>query len=109
MNRSSKARALCAVLILIATQGCVSLIDLTTTQSELGPSRSRGPHIYGGTRIDLEMIGKEGCMMPAWCLTLMFLIDLPFSIVLDTLLLPISIPTELFFSDPETTPEEPDP
>ena len=106
MIRSSKA--LSAALVLIATQGCVSLIDLTTTQSELGPSASRGPHIYGGTRINLEMIGQKGCMMPTWCLTLLLLIDLPFSIVLDTLLLPISIPTELFFSDPEPIPENPD-
>lgn len=102
---SSKARALCAALLLITTQGCFSLVDLTTSHNVLGSPESRGPHIYGGTRINMAMFGEEACKVPAWCLTLVTILDFPLSFVLDTLLLPISIPTELLRPDPESNPE----
>ena len=109
MNSSSKPRALCAVLILIATQGCASIKDLTTSHAVFGSPETHGPHIYGGTRMDIEMIGADSHTLPPWFFTLIGILDLPFSIVLYTLLLPISIPMELLRSEPETTPEEPDP
>jgi len=48
------------------------------------------PYIYGGTTLNVMALG-EG---EAWIITY-GLIDLPFSLVADTLLLPVSIPMQI--------------
>ena len=52
------------------------------------------------------MIGAEAHYVPTWLLTLVGALDFPFSLLLDTLLLPLSIPLELFRADPESHPEK---
>jgi uncharacterized protein YceK len=50
-----------------------------------------GPSIYGATVIDIKVILS---IFPRWQ-TIWFLIDLPFSFALETLVLPIAIGNEL--------------
>jgi uncharacterized protein YceK len=53
----------------------------------------RGPWAYSGARADLRMISATFLGM-SWPLTIFFLVDLPFSAVADTFLLPVTLPRE---------------
>lgn len=64
--------------------GCGPIMDL-----------DRGPRIYGGVRADVQLSSGVLHVIPAG----LFALDLPFSLVLDTLLLPVTIMVELFFSE----------
>ncbi|MBL4846574.1 MAG: YceK/YidQ family lipoprotein [Planctomycetes bacterium] len=83
----------CAVFTL---PGCGTLIDT------LGDDRRRDAQtftrvrtgrvrIYGGMRYDLEILAEAGA---GWMLAL-YAIDIPLSLVVDTLLLPFTIPYNL--------------
>ena len=67
----------------IATSGCMSL----DTQLSRG---YEGPYLYSGVRKDLEIMGPAFLHLSfGWVVITLF--DLPFSLVADTLLLPVSI------------------
>lgn len=54
--------------------------------------------IYGGVRLDLESLGAQGIgpISLPWIYNVLTVIDLPFSFVLDTVLLPITVPWSIF-------------
>jgi len=81
-----RARTLAAALALVATSACMTLDTQTNASYE-------GPQIYSGTRKDLEIFGPAFLSLNiGW---MMFtLVDLPFSLVADTLLLPVTIPRD---------------
>ncbi len=60
--------------------------------------------IYGGTRVDVKLIGSAAKPrhphdpFPTWIYVTYGVIDIPFSLVMDTVLLPISIPWTLIKS-----------
>jgi uncharacterized protein YceK len=80
-------RPLAALLaLLVAAPGCMSL----DTQLSAG---YEGPYVYSGVRKDLEIMGPAFLNLSfGWMLITLF--DLPFSLVADTLLLPVSIPRD---------------
>jgi len=72
-------------LFLLALAGCGTMNDVWGHAPLDGPA----PHVYGGLRNDLYYANAKGCEGMAG---LIFIPDLPFSAVLDTLLLPITGP-----------------
>ncbi len=95
MNRYTSTAAL--VFLALASVGCMSLstnIPILSDQSHLGTP-------YSGVRIDFHVLICFGKTLPRdpsvlilTPLALFHLVDLPFSAVADTLLLPIDIPRE---------------
>lgn len=86
---SSKALVL-AVLTLLLTQGCASVRTLNAAQAA-------APVIYSGTRLDWYSlqgscypVERFGAQAPKYAG-----LDLPFSLLLDTLLLPWALAVEL--------------
>ena len=85
--------ALSASLLLA---GCGSLLDMAHPNELDGLPETYGPHIYGGVRFDIEALGIEKPYgVPKWLITILGVLDLPLSFVMDTLLLFISIPNKL--------------
>ncbi len=82
---SSRPLAILLALLVVAP-GCMSI----------DPQLSRGyegPYVYSGVRKDLEIMGPAFLHLSfGWVLITLF--DLPFSLVADTLLLPVSIPRD---------------
>ena len=73
----------CLFALLLAAPGCM------TIDTQLGRGYE-GPYIYSGTRKDLEIMGPAFLRLSlGW--VILTLIDLPLSLVADTLLLPVSI------------------
>ena len=70
----------------LACSGCMTL----DTMNDRG---FRGPWAYSGARADLRMISSTFLSL-SWPLTIFFLVDLPFSAVADTFLLPVTLPRE---------------
>lgn len=71
--------------------GCMSVATLS---SNMKRDDSTEPLVYGGTRSDLELIGYSGDatgMGLGACVPVFGIIDLPFSLVADTILLPVTI------------------
>jgi uncharacterized protein YceK len=83
-----------AALLLLALAGCGTARDL------LGPGalETPGPHVYGGVRTDLLLARTPICCSAK--APLLFLPGIPFSAVLDTALLPVTIPIALFRGSP---------
>lgn len=72
--------------LLLCTPGCMSL----DTQLNRG---YEGPYVYSGVRKDFEIMGPAFLKLSfGWVLITLF--DLPFSLVADTVLLPVSIPRD---------------
>ena len=82
---------------LLAPSGCTSIYNLSG-----GGPQFPGPSVYGGTRMNFWVLSQEGAIHGGMQF-LLALIDLPLSFVLDTLLLPITIPVEMA-QDPPTRP-----
>jgi len=80
----SHSRPLAAVLaLLLCTSGCMSL------DTQLDPGY-KGAYVYSGVRKDLEIMGPSFLHLSfGWVMITLF--DLPFSLVSDTLLLPVSL------------------
>ena len=77
---------LLALLLPLLLQGCASLIATVDNKP--------GDKVYAGTRFDAELICEIGAS-PAGILGLFSLADLPFSLALDTVLLPYTVPDAL--------------
>jgi len=75
-----------ALALLVCAPGCMSV----DTQVSRG---YEGPYIYSGVRKDLAMMGPAFLHL-SMGQVLFSLIDLPFSLVADTLFLPVSIPRD---------------
>jgi len=94
-RRSARRVGIPALLLTLAIPGCSSISTntaLLSDQSHLGT-------VYSGARADLHVVYCFGREVPRDATTLiltpialLFLIDLPLSAVLDTLLLPADIP-----------------
>lgn len=80
---------LLAALTLLA--GCGTIADFCGDGKSVDPSMP-GPHIYGGVRDDAEAVRSDSLIAP---LNYVFYLDFPFSAVLDTVLLPFTIPWAL--------------
>ncbi|MEX2206588.1 MAG: YceK/YidQ family lipoprotein [Myxococcota bacterium] len=79
-----RSRPLAGLLaLLVAAPGCMTL----DTQLSRG---YEGPYVYSGVRKDLEILGPAFLHLSFGWVTLS-LLDLPLSLVADTLLLPVSI------------------
>lgn len=82
---------LAAALLALLLGGCGTILSLSPHEGGLSP--------YSGVRTDIELIPD---VMP------LLVLDLPLSAVLDTLLLPVSIPLWLSEDDPDPY-HEPEP
>ena len=70
-------------VLFLSFAGCATIEDL----SGHGPLEGPAPHVYGGVRTALAYDAMSGCArFPA----LIHMPTLPFSAVLDTLLLPVT-------------------
>ena len=87
---TERALAACLLLACLALGGCASLRTLDAAQAD-------APIIYSGTRLDWYSLHGGCCPMDrfgaeapkhAW-------LDLPFSVLLDTLFLPFTVAAEL--------------
>jgi uncharacterized protein YceK len=102
---ASRFLAASSIWLVLAAAGCSSISTntaLLTDQSHLGTP-------YSGTRADTHVlycfgreVSRDATVLILTPFALLFLIDLPLSIALDTLLLPIDIPME-----PEASPSIP--
>ena len=83
--RSTRPLA-CLIALLLCAPGCMSL----DTQLDRG---YEGAYVYSGVRKDFEIMGPAFLKLSfGWVFITLF--DLPFSLVADTLLLPVSIPRD---------------
>ena len=91
MERGRSVRTGAVALLALTASACMAI----DTQTNKG---YKGPLVYSGTRYDSGMFGNAlvgfnmGAMMFA-------LIDFPFSFLVDTVLLPVTIPREMARSD----------
>lgn len=85
-RRRARRTVLSAILALCLSSllGCVSLEDMLDEEDHL--------EIYGGTRRSYEQM--EDPAQPWWGI-LIRIIDLPLTVALDTLFLPLTIPFDL--------------
>lgn len=96
MYRSSRVWIIVALAVVL--QGCATIRTMPSVAT------AEQPKIYSGTRLDLNAIAKneerlkqfkaEAPMHP--------LIDFPFSLILDTVILPVTFPAatyEFFFGE----------
>jgi uncharacterized protein YceK len=83
-----RPRLLVATLaLLLCASGCMTV----DTQLDKG---YKGPRVYSGVRKDLRLMGPAFLNLSfGWVVITLF--DLPFSLVADTLLLPVTIPRDL--------------
>jgi len=76
-----------AAALLVAASGCMTV----DTQLDKG---YKGPRVYSGVRKDLRLMGPAFLRLNfGWVLITLF--DFPFSLVADTLILPVTIPRDL--------------
>ncbi len=96
-TRCSARRVTVAALLVVFLSGCMTI----TTREDTDDA---WPRVYSGTLMDLAVIGMPvlvatGEVDPGGLMALQFLwiavLDLPFSFVADTLLLPITIPEQI--------------
>src|SRR5579859_6782957 len=88
-----------SAILLTMTSGCGTVLDL-----DAGLNSGVGPHIYGGVRADADMIGNP-YPDAAEFVVLLGVLDFPFSLALDTALLPITLPVSALC--PEDDSHEP--
>lgn len=81
------------LLLFPALLGCGTLFDLFNAPEAQLRLGSDGPHLFGGTRFDWDMVSDSGVWFRdvAFC----FALDMPLSLALDMLLLPLTIFREL--------------
>lgn len=75
------------ILILFAFQNCATYITVQDW------NKKNAPVFYSGTRCDVGMMIENGITYDP-----IYIIDLPFSFILDTILIPISLPFAAFMS-----------
>lgn len=75
------------VISLLVLQNCATLIGIPSWH------KKNAPVFYSGTRCDVGMIMENGLTND-----LVYIFDLPFSFLLDTVLFPISLPFAAFMS-----------
>ena len=120
MLRSIPLRLFLALCLLFPA-GCSSLLNFYD-----GASQGEAPEIYGGTTADILaiygglVIRKEGpasCGPIATAFIVYGIVDLPLSFAMDTILLPITVPWNLYelhqckeggSEDPSSVPPTPD-
>lgn len=78
-------------LVLLALAGCGTFGDLD------GENGRPSPHPFGGVRLDVHYIRGGDCHHPG----VFYVLDVPFSLALDLVLLPVSIPVALFSKAPD--------
>ena len=87
-----------ACFSLLTLSGCGTVANLVNPTEDRLRLGSAGPHVYGGLRMDVDILDSPGHLGP---LLPFFVIDVPLSLVLDTALLPLTIPYSLLRPDPE--------
>ena len=76
--------ALLSILLLATTSGCMSLEHVLAPEEKLA--------MYGGTRSSLEYQADDGSPFFG---KLFRMVDLPATVAMDTVLLPVSMPVQL--------------
>jgi uncharacterized protein YceK len=95
MIRRSFGVALVAVLG-FSLSGCGTAMNFMEAGSRGLPESAGHKSIYGGVTIDVDLISSsEGFAETVTALFLAGLIDLPLSLVMDTVTLPVTIPMTL--------------
>jgi uncharacterized protein YceK len=90
------------LLLLLASQnGCATFFD--STGHHIGGD---GPRIYGGVRFSFEVFAQYHRHVEA---VVFLLLDFPFSVMADTILLPITVPYELSREPDEVVPKDKSP
>ena len=94
-SSTSAAVVLCfTILVGMTSPGCMTIMRL--------PEFPEPPQIYGGVRFNISSWGDSLHGSRAMVVALMIM-DFPFSFVLDTALLPLTIPGEIYaLANPRT-------
>ena len=88
LHADMRRRCLCMIMVLYVTAQCSTLISVPNWH------KKNSPVLYSGTRCDVSLLieNDSGKSDPVYAF------DLPFSFVLDTVLLPVSIPLAYGFA-----------
>ena len=78
------AQVLLALGSLFCGIGCATFADIAPFNGRGYPEN--GPHVFGGARLDVGLLGFN-----AWWIRALALLDLPLSAAADTALLPVSL------------------
>jgi uncharacterized protein YceK len=79
---------------MLAIQGCGTIHTLSTDHAFRPLTRSQ--YVYSGTRFDLDVIrDREPTHHSPGMLKVFPIVDVPFCLILDTVLLPITLPAEV--------------
>lgn len=84
---------LAAVFSIVLIDGCSTIADTFTPSNSEGYLGKKGPNIMGGTRLDVDHLTDPACKTFPM---VMFIVDTPFSFVLDVVLLPFTLIYSLF-------------
>jgi len=84
--------ALLSLVLLVS--GCGTIIDAGNFADSDRRFDSPGPHLYGGLRVDALLVADPGDKAAPF--VILFLLDVPFSLALDTVFLPFTIPWAIF-------------
>ncbi len=93
---------ICLALLALGSSGCSTVDRLRQWP--------RTPQVYGGMREDIRLIhsGRAGdAPIPAWLVRSCGVVDLPFSLLADTVVLPVTI-ASLFAAGPSKDRTDPD-
>ena len=87
--------SLFALLLCVGLPRCMTIVTIS--------DHSDNDLIYSGTRTNLDfMHGSDHPHGPGNIIIVIGILDFPFSLVLDTLILPYTIPVSLSSSEPQT-------
>ena len=110
-NVRSKMKKLTAILILLCALqcGCASIASLRATPHEPQGLSQYPRYVYGGVRDDWRNIDKA-LPGPSWVYPIvgLYVVDMPFSAIIDTVALPFTIPYNLIQNDERTSNKRPE-
>ncbi len=81
------------LVTLMCLQGCSTLFSLYDSIDPIHPAT------YGGTRRNINLWGRKNRYIATWISNTTTVIDFPFSLALDTLVLPITVPVDLYHGE----------
>ena len=94
-------RSVAAAVLALFVGGCGTISDFSTKGRGF---EDAGPHVYGGTRLDVNTIANPD--ITSENILVFFILDVPFSFLADTIVLPVTIVWAIVDPEAEAPPAD---